>query len=699
MLFTKLKLNYFGKFHNKEIELKQGINLIYGDNEAGKSTIHTFIKGMLFGIDKLRGRAAASKDDLYMRYLPWEYPGAFSGSMDIILKDKEYRLIRSFHTSDKAFTILDLSTGREFKLKDGHISELIPQLTESTFRNTISIEQLKAQTDSQLADQVRNYITNLSIAKSKEIDVAKAVSFLNEQRRALETSQNKAVLKTLEAEIKEGLEREARLDSLSLSLQEMLQEEQRLQAQLDQKNASIDSQEAVRGEQLPAILEKYHLYRDLERQGQQIERQCIELRDKISALEKEDRNIELLKEEIKGAIKLTEEIRNYEIGQSEVSRERENLRLRTNRRYLLIALIPAGVIALLTMIFTGFTTMGLYISAMGIMTGFIIFVALSQQARKQALLFQERLDTLQEQVSAAKSGVAHILQRNKVQTLEELSAKHERQTQQAYTLKHIRQQLLDLKQRGDELEDKRDALYDSIMGYLRYYVVVDELTDQGIERLKEEIHRRKQEEFTRDLELKRQMEVCRLSIERLRWEISALEGNEEQLIRNRERYESLEQKQKEDELELAAIKLALNTIQDLSADIHDSFGLQLNKAISGIISEVTGQRYTDIKLDEKLELKVGWKGDYVPLDRLSSGTIDQFYLSLRLAVADLLLGEESMPLLLDDSFAMYDDNRLRTTINQIKEREQILLFSCQQREKELLEELKLPYQYVDLSEE
>jgi uncharacterized protein YhaN len=47
MLFTKLKLNYFGRFHDKEIELKPGINLIYGDNEAGKSTIHAFIKGML----------------------------------------------------------------------------------------------------------------------------------------------------------------------------------------------------------------------------------------------------------------------------------------------------------------------------------------------------------------------------------------------------------------------------------------------------------------------------------------------------------------------------------------------------------------------------------------------------------------------------------------------------------------------------
>ena len=63
MLITKLKMNYFGRFREKVIELQPGINLIYGQNEAGKTTLHTFIKGMLFGIERLRGRGSASKED------------------------------------------------------------------------------------------------------------------------------------------------------------------------------------------------------------------------------------------------------------------------------------------------------------------------------------------------------------------------------------------------------------------------------------------------------------------------------------------------------------------------------------------------------------------------------------------------------------------------------------------------------------
>lgn len=51
MQINELLLKNFGKFHDRQINLEEGINLIHGENESGKSTIHTFIKGMLFGID------------------------------------------------------------------------------------------------------------------------------------------------------------------------------------------------------------------------------------------------------------------------------------------------------------------------------------------------------------------------------------------------------------------------------------------------------------------------------------------------------------------------------------------------------------------------------------------------------------------------------------------------------------------------
>lgn len=58
MQINELLLKNFGKFHDRQIDLEEGINLIHGENESGKSTIHTFIRGMLFGIERGRGRAA-----------------------------------------------------------------------------------------------------------------------------------------------------------------------------------------------------------------------------------------------------------------------------------------------------------------------------------------------------------------------------------------------------------------------------------------------------------------------------------------------------------------------------------------------------------------------------------------------------------------------------------------------------------------
>lgn len=59
MKLRELKLKNFGKFHDKSIQLQDGINVICGENESGKTTMHTFIKAMLFGLERGRGRASA----------------------------------------------------------------------------------------------------------------------------------------------------------------------------------------------------------------------------------------------------------------------------------------------------------------------------------------------------------------------------------------------------------------------------------------------------------------------------------------------------------------------------------------------------------------------------------------------------------------------------------------------------------------
>ena len=76
MKILSLHIDGFGKFHDRDISFEDGLNVVYGKNEAGKSTLHTFIKGMLFGIERQRGRA--SKNDTYSKFQPWTQTGKFT---------------------------------------------------------------------------------------------------------------------------------------------------------------------------------------------------------------------------------------------------------------------------------------------------------------------------------------------------------------------------------------------------------------------------------------------------------------------------------------------------------------------------------------------------------------------------------------------------------------------------------------------
>ena len=103
MEIQELFLKHYGKFENHRIPLKTGINIIYGGNETGKTTIHSFIRAMFFGLNRARGRAAHT--DEYQVRQPWETPGAFLGSMRIQENGAVYRIDRCFDRSTKPLTV------------------------------------------------------------------------------------------------------------------------------------------------------------------------------------------------------------------------------------------------------------------------------------------------------------------------------------------------------------------------------------------------------------------------------------------------------------------------------------------------------------------------------------------------------------------------------------------------------------------
>ena len=110
MKLLDLHINGFGKFHDWSIRFKDGLNVIYGKNEAGKSTLHTFIRAMLFGMERQRGRAA--RTDQFSRYKPWDLKGGYGGRLRLESGGHVYRLQRDFQ-NPRDFTIVDETEGRQ----------------------------------------------------------------------------------------------------------------------------------------------------------------------------------------------------------------------------------------------------------------------------------------------------------------------------------------------------------------------------------------------------------------------------------------------------------------------------------------------------------------------------------------------------------------------------------------------------------
>ena len=130
-------------------------------------------------------------------------------------------------------------------------------------------------------------------------------------------------------------------------------------------------------------------------------------------------------------------------------------------------------------------------------------------------------------------------------------------------------------------------------------------------------------------------------------------------------------------------------------NISLQFKNNLLKNKNGII----GDKYKNIIFNEEEGINVELvNGDFVNANRLSVGTIDQLYLALRLAVAQEITNED-LPLILDEAFAYYDDERLENILEFLNNNfinNQIIIFTCSKREKEILDKLKINYNYVEL---
>ncbi len=184
MKITEIQIKNFGKLHNINMRPLPGLNVIYGENEAGKSTMQKFITSMLFGLEKQRGKPG--KNDNYQKYEPWNSNSYFAGGLKFTVGDKPFYLERNFYHKEKSARLTNEMDGEELSVEHGDLEMLLDGMKKASYENTYCIHQAEVETKKEFAEILQNYFVNMSMGGEGDVDLTGARKRLKDRKKQSE---------------------------------------------------------------------------------------------------------------------------------------------------------------------------------------------------------------------------------------------------------------------------------------------------------------------------------------------------------------------------------------------------------------------------------------------------------------------------------------------------------------------------------
>lgn len=216
MKLLSLHIDGFGKFKNKDLQFADNMNIVYGYNEAGKSTIFMFIEAMFYGLERAKGRA--SKSDTWTKFKPWGNGDIYGGSLRFSYHDKNFRIERDFtKTATTPFAVVNETDGKNVENPGEFLKEALCGLSQTAYSNTVSISQLKSATDAKMVVELKNYIANMNTTGNMSLNINKASDFLKEKKKAFTASLDPDAAKTYNQNLTEIRALEKKISSPEFS--------------------------------------------------------------------------------------------------------------------------------------------------------------------------------------------------------------------------------------------------------------------------------------------------------------------------------------------------------------------------------------------------------------------------------------------------------------------------------------------------
>ncbi len=637
MKIKNIKINNYGNLENKEINLKNNINIIYGKNESGKSTLLNYIKNIFYGISKNKNGKEISD---YEKYKPWgkdDYSGKLKYELD---NGEEFEIYRDFNKKNpKLFNSNLEDVSKEFNIvkKDG-IQFFYDQtnVDETMFTSTVVAMQDEVKLDKQEQSILVQKLANLAGTGDDKVSYKKVLDKLN-----------KVQLEKIGSERTQGRPINIVKDRMK-NIEVVLKELQSYQ----KDKQSTDDKKMLYSQKIDSLKEELNLLQDINIiiLRKQKEEEKINIKNKY----KNEKN-----EKINELIFQKNNLNNK-------NNEKNNLNKKINIKKYILILLFILLINILLFIFNNNFIKNNFINIFNyfLIPIYLIVIFILEKNKKENKKIKIKNEKINNEIN---------LLNKQIELLEEEKNKIEEE---------IKQEEISI---DNEIEIELEKIKQKYKNKFDINKILDQIENNNINNL---IYR-VQEELNNN----------RLELQKINIEEENILNKLEDMISLKEEYENLKEKLKLLEEKNNSINLAKELLTRAYNNMKNNITPKFTENLSKNISVISNNKYKKVGInDEKGLIVENEYGEYIPAERLSIGTIDQLYLSLRLSMIDEM-SNEKMPIILDEAFAYYDDLRLENILKFLNEQlnnHQLIIFTCTKREQKILDNLSIEYNLVEL---
>lgn len=749
MKIIRLDLISFGRFNNYTIEFGDKFNLIYGLNESGKTTISKFIEGVFYGFIKPYLKRTVYTED-YEKYRPWNSEN-YEGSILVEKDNKRYVIYRNF--KEKYFNIFNETTGNNETDLDGFNQDNLSfpgeyffKMPSDIFKSTVFSNLKELDAENKNVSSIVDMLLNSSDSNNDSVSFKKALDNLEKMKSNIGTKQSKAKplgslyqkkfdledeIKNINKDKKEYEDSLNKLNEYKLRHEKLLLNKEKL-VNLNKKN-DIEKIEDAKNYKMQILKEKASL---LDRVSKIKYINDID-EDDVNSLEYQNKLLndnritfnELSKQKkllSKDYYQLKAKLSNYETIRDYIDEINNLIEKLNGFSKLKIKLTIIGVIV--TLIIAGLIYMMGYtkeiVTAPVLLALYYILVIISNKF--QRLSYNRQLNKIVKKINQ----ITNMSYKNYNEVINDFRYDSNMDKSIDY-LGKLEGQLQDIDSKLDSIINEDESSKSKINNILS--------SSRNLKNIDVEDYRRKKIEYNqlmdrisdKDDQLQKISSEYDFSIllENINSDSIKLEDNDIKDINllNREIDESIEENaklfertkileksvnlllEKEERLadineniqkyenEIKSIELAMDLINKSINKLHKNFIPRINKKVSEMMAYSTKDK-DKFRVDENLDVSIYDGVKFYEQKHLSSGTFDMLSVFIRISVLEELMGLDYL-MILDDCFVQLDDVRYKKCLDllfKISNNNQIILFSCQNRDEQLLNELDIIYKKIEL---